>query len=403
METTTLSIHAPLPMMSDSHSEAIAITSGYDFSSAEEASARFSGEQIGNVYSRFTNPTVESFEQKLAIMEEAESCVAMSSGMSAYLAIAITFLKQGDHVVLASGIFSTTSHLFRQYFGQFGITATSVCVDDMNAWKNAMQDNTKLMVVESPTNPMMKVADLSALGRIARQFGALLIVDNTLMSPTFQKPLRHGADLVLHSTGKFIDGQGRCVGGAIAGSKKLISPLKQYLRSSGTCLSPFNAWIFSKGLDTLKARMMLHECNTRKIYEWLVLQPEVEEVYSTMDERHASANVIRSQQSGHTPIISFTLRGKKEEAWAFINALALVSRCTNIGDAKSMITHPASTTHGKYSKEEKINNGITDNLVRLCVGLEEPDDIIADIKQALAIACRPLAYVESKPFLLESA
>lgn len=385
MEHTTRAIHADHVAADDMHSEFIAMTSAYDFSSAEEASARFTGEKPGNVYSRFTNPTVEMFERRLAAMEGAEAAVGVASGMAAYLAIAMTYLKQGDHVLLASGIFGTTTHLFRQYFGQFGITATSVPVDDMSSWESSIQDSTKLIVVEAPTNPMLLVADLSALSQLAKKHNALLIVDNTLLSPVFQKPLDFGADIVLHSAGKWMDGQGRSVGGALAGSKELIKPLKAYLRASGVCMSPFNAWIFSKGLETLEARLNWHQRGAEKIFHWLKGNSQVTDIYSTLDPEHPNADVIKRQQTGHCPIISFRINGDKREAWNFVNALKVVSRCTNIGDAKSMITHPASTTHCRYTDEEKQAHGITDNLLRICVGLEDPFDIMADMAQAFQL------------------
>lgn len=385
MEHTTHAIHAPQVSAEDMHSEFMAMTSAYDFMSAEEASARFLGEKPGNVYSRFTNPTVEMFERRLAAMEGAEAAVGVASGMAAYLAIAMTYLKQGDHVLLASGIFGTTTHLFRKYFGQFGITATSVPVDDMAEWEENVQPNTKLFVVESPTNPMLAVADLSALAQLAKKHKAMFIVDNTLLSPVFQKPLEFGADIVLHSAGKWMDGQGRCVGGALVGSSELIKPLKDYLRASGVCMSPFNAWIFSKGLETLEARLNWHQRGAEKIFQWLKNHDQVTDIYCTLDTEHPNAAVIRRQQTGHCPIISFRIKGDKRAAWNFVNALKVVSRCTNIGDAKTMITHPASTTHCRYTDEEKQKHGLTDNLLRICVGLEDPFDIMADMAQAFQL------------------
>ena len=390
MDNTTRAIHSAPVYLDDSHAESIALTSAYDFHSAADAQARFSGEKPGNVYSRFTNPSVEMFENKLAALEGGEAAIGVASGMAAYMAAAMTFLKQGDHVLLASGIFGTTTHLFRQYFGQFGISATSVQVDDYDSWQKEMRPTTKLMVVESPTNPMMGVADLVRLSTLAKQNNVVLLVDNTLLTPVFQQPLLWGADLVLHSAGKFLDGQGRCVGGAIVGRMDLIKPLRAYLRASGICMSPFNAWVFSKGIETLQARMNLHEHNARHVYAWLRQQADVEQVYSTLAADHANRDVIQRQQSGHSPIITIKLHGDRAHAWRFIDALKLVSRCTNIGDAKTMITHPATTTHGRYTVEEKQRHGITDNLVRLCVGLESPTDIIEDLQQAMMVANEPL-------------
>ncbi|WP_052730053.1 trans-sulfuration enzyme family protein [Photobacterium halotolerans] len=384
MEQSTRAIHMGFPSLDDSHAAAIAMTSAYDFTSAQEASDRFNGVTEGNIYSRFTNPSVEHFERKLTSLENAEAAVAFASGMAAYLALAMTFLKQGDHVVLASGIFGTTTHLFRQYFGQFGITATCVDLDDQHAWQAAMCDRTRMILVESPTNPLLKVADLSWLSGLAKRNHALLVVDNTLLSPVNQRPLNHGADLVLHSTGKFMDGQGRTVGGVIAGRKDVIQPLKNYLRSSGTCMNAFTAWVLSHGLDTLTARMAMHEQNARKVEAWLRQQSCVKQVFSTFSPVHPQAEVIAKQQTGHSPVISFIVEGGQAAAWRCIDALNLVARCTNIGDTKSMVTHPASTTHCRYSQEEKLQYGISDGLVRLCVGLEASQDIIQDLGQALA-------------------
>lgn len=397
MEQTTRAIHMGFPSLEDSHAAAIAMTSAYDFNSAQEASDRFNGVTEGNIYSRFTNPSVEYFEQKLASLENAEAAVAFASGMAAYLALAITFLKQGDHVLLASGIFGTTTHLFRQYFGQFGITATCVDLDDPHAWQDAMQLNTRMILVESPTNPLLKVADLSWLSTLAKHHDALLVVDNTLLSPVNQRPLAHGADLVLHSTGKFIDGQGRTVGGVIAGRKAMIQPLKGYLRSSGTCMNAFTAWVLSHGLDTLKARMTLHEQNARTVAAWLREQSCVRQVFATFSDDHPQAAVIARQQSGHSPVLSFVVDGGQEAAWRCIDALQLVSRCTNIGDTKSMVTHPASTTHCRYSSEEKAQYGICGGLVRICVGLEASEDIIADLQQALAASQNQQSSKDQSP------
>jgi O-succinylhomoserine sulfhydrylase len=395
MNNITQAIHADMPCFNDSHSEAIAMTSAYDFSSAEQAQMRFSGEEPGNVYSRFTNPSTQMFERKLAALEGAEEAVAVASGMAAYLAIAMTFLKQGDHVLMASGIFGTTTHLFRQYFGQFGIDATSVQVDDASAWKREIKLKTKLIIVESPTNPLLHVADIPFLADLAKKHDALLIVDNTLLTPIFQNPIKHGADLVLHSAGKFLDGQGRCVGGAIAGSSELVGKLKLYLRSAGICLSPFNGWILSKGIETLEARMLLHERNCKQIYHWLRLQDSVIKVISTLDEHHPNAAIITRQQFGHSPILSFEINGNQEAAFKFINALNLVSRCTNIGDAKTMVTHPASTTHSKYSDQEKKAYGISGNMIRLCIGLDNYLDVISDLKQAFMVASKQVSVSSS--------
>ena len=395
MEHTTQAIHAQAVDATDMHSEFLALTSAYDFDSAQEASDRFNGVKPGNVYSRFTNPSVDMFERRIAALEGGESAVGLASGMAAYLAIAMTFLKQGDHVILASGIFGTTTHLFRQYFGQFGIAATSVDVDDLAAWRAAIKPNTRLFVVESPTNPMLRTADFSALSALAQAHNALLVVDNTLLTPIFQKPLELGAHLVLHSAGKWMDGQGRCVGGALVGSEALIKPLKAYLRSSGVCMSPFNAWIFSKGIETLEARLHWHQRSTEQVFNWLKQHNQVDAIYCTCDPEHPNADVIKRQQTGYCPIISFRIKGAREDAWQFVDALKVVTRCTNIGDAKSMITHPASTTHCRYSDQEKAALGLSENLLRICIGLEDPFDIIADLAQAFQVVNNRMAATNS--------
>lgn len=386
MDISTKAIHQALPILEDGHAASIAMTSAYDFLSAQQASDRFSGVTEGNIYSRFTNPSVAHFEAKLAQLENAEDAVAFASGMAAYLALAMSFLKHGDHILLASGIFGTTTHLFRQYFGEFGIQATCIEVDDQDGWIEGFKKKPRMVLVESPTNPLMKIADVKWLSHLSQANNALLVVDNTLLSPVNQRPLDHGADLVLHSTGKFIDGQGRTVGGVIAGRRDLTSKLKNYLRSSGTCMSPFTAWVLSHGLDTLYARMSMHIQNARVIVGWLQEQPMVRKVYSTFCHNHVQAKVIRTQQLGHSPVISFELDCGKEAAWKLIDALNIVSRCTNIGDTKTMVTHPASTTHCRYTEDEKNSYGIYDGLIRLSIGLENPIDIINDLKQAFNAA-----------------
>ena len=383
MQLTTQAIHTYPTCTQDSHAESVALTSAYDFVSAEQAAARFSGEEPGNVYSRFTNPSVDLFERKVAALEAGEAAVGLASGMAAYLAVGMTFLRQGDHVLLGSGIFGTTTHLFREYFTRFGIDMTSVAVDDPVAWEEAIQENTRLLLVESPTNPRLQIADFAVLAALAKKNDALLVVDNTLLSPVFQKPLTLGADIVLHSAGKFLDGQGRCVGGALIGKMDLIKPIKAYLRSTGVCMSPFNAWVFSKGIETLKARMLMHEQNCRYVYQALQQEVGLIDLFATFDEHHPQRILIEQQQTGHVPILTFHLVGDEACTWRFMNALKLVKLCTNIGDAQTMITHPASTTHGRYSAEERQKLGITDDLVRLCIGLEEPSDVVQDIQQAL--------------------
>lgn len=386
LHETTQALHCEPADGSDAHSEPIWLTSAYDFDSAEQASDRFSNRTPGNVYSRFTNPSVSNFEHRLAIMEKAEDAVATASGMGAYLALGMAYLRQGDEVLLGTGLFGSTSHLFRQYFSQFGVTCRSLPLDDTVAWGRAISSNTRMLIVETPGNPTMKVADIRALANLARNRGALLVIDNTVLTPANQNPLMLGADLVLHSAGKFIDGQGRCVGGALVGSLARLAPIRAILRSGGMSMSPFNAWVFSKSLETLPARMQIHEMNTQFVCHWLNQQPAVERVYYTGMRGRPDTPLIELQQRGHGALISVDIKGGQDTAWRFINALDLITRCTNIGDAKTMVTHPWSTTHCKYPPQEKLDSGISPGLVRFSIGLEHYGDIIADMEQALAIA-----------------
>ncbi len=378
MDSITQGIHSHLADLTDSHAPAISMTSAYDFNSAQEARDRFSGKVTGNVYSRFTNPSVDNFQRKLAIMEGAESAIAFSSGMSAYLALAISFLKQGDHILLAGGIFGTTTHLFREYFDKFGIAATSVNVNDKQQWQKKILPTTKMIIVESPSNPLIKMADIQWLSTLTKTNNIIFVVDNTLLTPVNQNPLTMGADLVLHSTGKFIDGQGRTVGGVIAGRKVHIDILRSYLRSSGTCMSAFDAWILSHSLDTLKARMTAHINNARAIVSWLKINPNVRKVYSTFNSF--------SDSSSHCPVFSFIIRGGEDTAWRCIDSMCLISRCTNIGDTKTLVTHPATTTHARYTDEEKAQYEIDEGLIRICAGLESSEDIIHDLAQSISCA-----------------
>ncbi|MGF2687233.1 aminotransferase class I/II-fold pyridoxal phosphate-dependent enzyme [Marinobacter sp. DUT-3] len=381
---TTEALHRSLAYGQDAHSEPLYITSAYDFESAEEASDRFNNRAPGNVYSRFTNPSVTNFERRLAIMEKAEEAVATSSGMGAYLALAMAYLKQGDHVLMGNGIFGSTAHLFRHYFSQFGITCQPLPLTATAAWREAIRPSTRMMILETPGNPTMEVADIMALSEIATSAGILLVIDNTILSPIYQKPLTLGADLVIQSAGKFIDGQGRCVGGAVAGSSKLIAPIKTALRSGGMSLGAFDGWLLSKSLETLHARMLMHETNALHVARYLQEHPEVNQVHYTGLPDRVDKALVNRQQTGHGGVLSAEVKGGQRAAWQFINHLSKVSRCTNIGDAKTMITHPWSTTHCRYSHAEKLEAGITPGLIRLSIGLEFPDDIITDLDSAFS-------------------
>lgn len=384
LNNLTRALHSTRAEGDDAHSPPIWMTSAYDFDSAEQASDRFNGRCPGNVYSRFTNPSVADFEHRLAILEHGETAVATASGMGSYLALAMAFLRQGDHVLLGAGMFGSTVHLFRQYLGRFGVDSQTLPVGNTSLWSDSVRPNTRMMIVETPVNPTMEVADITALSRIARARDVLLVIDNTVLSPICQQPLRLGADLVVQSAGKFIDGQGRCVGGALVGDRELLKPVRNVLRSAGMCMSPFNAWILAASLETLHARMRMHEINARQICHWLDRHPAISSVYYTGVPGRPDDALVARQQTGHGALLSVDIRGGQAAAWAFINALELIARCTNIGDARTMVTHPWSTTHCRYTPEEKAACGIGPGLVRFSVGLEPPEDVLGDIEQALA-------------------
>lgn len=375
-------IHVKVPSFSDCHIPPIAMTSAYNFDSAMDASEKFSGKQEGNIYSRFTNPNVDLFEKKVSVLEGAEASIAFSSGMSAYQAIANSFLKPDDHVILANGIFGTTTSFFKNYIQKFGIkvTTTDLTIEDINSQINK---KTKMILIESPTNPLLHSINIAELSSITQINDIILVVDNTLLSPIFQRPLELGATLSLNSAGKFFDGQGRCVGGTVSGSKEYIKSLKMYLRHTGNCLSPFNAWILANSLDTLELRMLRHQSNTKVVYNWLKTNSLVSKIYSTLDydiKNKLIPNLVNS--NGDTPIISFVIKGDKACTWEFVDNLKFIHNCTNIGGSKTLISHSATTTHNKYSDDERQRLGITDSFLRLCIGLEDPVDLINDLEQA---------------------
>lgn len=382
LHNLTSMLHVNRESLDDCHGDPIAMTAAYDFDSAFDASERFNNRTQGNIYSRFTNPSVRLFESKVALLEGADDALAFSSGMASYLALAICFLKSGDHILVANGVFGTTTSLFKNFLMKFEVQVETFDItEDLNI-NDYVRSNTRIIFVESPTNPILQVIDIEKIGKVAKEKNILFIVDNTLLTPIFQKPLALGATLTLHSAGKFFDGQGRCVGGVIAGNKNLIDQLRVYLRHTGTCLSPFNAWLLSASIDTLESRMLTHQKTTEYIYKWLEKNSHVKKIYSTFSELHTNNNLVKKQQTGHTPIISFEIEGDKEIAWKIIDSLELIKNCTNIGGARSMVTHPATTTHCKYSEEERMRVGISSSLIRLCIGLENENDLINDLNQA---------------------
>jgi len=367
------------------HSEAIFPTSSFVFGSAAEAAARFSGEQPGNIYSRFTNPTVRTFEQRLASMEGGESCVATASGMAAILATCMGLLKAGDHIVSSRSIFGTTTVLFANYLSRFGVETTFVPLAELPAWEAALRPQTRLLFLETPSNPLTEIADIAALAELSHAHDCLLVVDNCFCTPVLQQPLALGADIVIHSATKYLDGQGRCIGGAVVGdSERVGKDVYGFLRTAGPTMSPFNAWVFLKGLETLSLRMQAHCATALTLAQWLEQQPDVARVYHPGLASHPQHALATRQQKGYGGIVSFELKGGQRDAWAFEDATRIFSITANLGDAKSTITHPATTTHGRLTPEQRQEAGIADGLIRLAAGLESVDDLQADLARGFA-------------------
>ncbi|WP_031975327.1 O-succinylhomoserine sulfhydrylase [Acinetobacter baumannii] len=365
------------------HGEPIFLTSSFVYENAAEAAAKFSGQVQGNIYSRFTNPTVSMFEKRLAALDGAERAVATSSGMGAILSIAMAYLKAGDHVICSRAVFGSIVALFEKYIAKFGVDITFVDLSDLNAWKNAVRPETKLLFVESPSNPLAEIADIQALADIAHANGALLAVDNSFCTPVLQQPLKLGADLVIYSATKYLDGQGRALGGAVVGNHQLLEEVFSVVRTLGPSMSPFNAWIFLKGLETLRLRMKAHCENAQKLAEWLSTHEKVEKVYYGGLPTHEGHELAAKKQNGFGGIVSFVVKGEREGAWKVIDNTKFISITGNLGDVKSTITHPATTTHGKLSVEAKEAAGIQEGLIRVSVGLEDINDIIGDISRGL--------------------
>ncbi|HEY5775151.1 MAG TPA: O-succinylhomoserine sulfhydrylase [Xanthomonadales bacterium] len=366
------------------HSEPVFTTSSYVFASAAEAAARFSDEQPGNIYSRFTNPTVKVFEQRLAAMEGAESCVATASGMSAILSTCLALLKCGDHIVSSRSIFGSTTMLFTNYLAKLGIETSFVSLTDIDDWAAALRPETRLMFMETPSNPLTELADIAQLAELAHQHNILLVVDNCFCTPALQQPVSLGADIVIHSATKFLDGQGRCVGGAVVGPRDIVGEkVFGFLRTAGPSMSPFNAWVFLKGLETLGLRMKAHSANALALAQWLEQQATVKRVFYPGLESHAQHQLACRQQSGFGGLLSFELKGGKEEGWKLIDATRLISITANLGDTKSTITHPASTTHNRLTPEQRDKAGIADGLIRVSVGLEDIEDLKTDLARGL--------------------
>ncbi|HEY9202004.1 MAG TPA: O-succinylhomoserine sulfhydrylase [Gammaproteobacteria bacterium] len=366
------------------HSEPIFLTSSFVFSSAAEAAARFAGDQPGNIYSRFTNPTVRTFEQRLARMEGAECGVATASGMAAILSTCLGLLKSGDHIVSSRSIFGTTTVLFNNFLARLGIETTFVDLSDLQAWDKAIQKNTRLLFLETPSNPLTEIVDIRALADIAHQHDCLLAVDNCFCTPALQRPISLGADIVIHSATKYIDGQGRCMGGAVLGTEKIVgTEVYSFLRSAGPTMSAFNAWVFLKGLETLNIRMQAHSQNALQLAQWLEQQPQVARVYYPGLPSHPQHELAKTQQSGFGGLLSFELKGGKDAGWALIDATQICSITANLGDTKTTITHPATTTHGRLTDEQRQASGIADGLIRVAVGLEDIEDIKRDLARGM--------------------
>jgi O-succinylhomoserine sulfhydrylase len=381
----TLSVRAGSEMTEfGENSEALFLNSSFRFNSAAQAAARFGGTEPGNIYSRFTNPTVTMFQNKLAALEGAEQCVATSSGMSAILACVMGLCNAGDHIVASRSIFGTSVQLFSNLLARWGLQVTYVSLTNPAEWQAAVTPKTKLFFAETPSNPLTEVCDIRALADIAHQVGAHLVVDNCFCTPAIQRPLALGADIIIHSATKYIDGQGRCLGGAVLGSKVLMEPVYGFLRTAGVTMSAFNAWIFLKGLETLFIRMEAHAKNALELASWLEAQPGVARVYYPGLQSHPQHALAMRQQSSGGGIVSFEVKPTagqtaQEAAWALIDATKLISITANLGDAKSTITHPTTTTHSRVTAEARSAAGIQDGLVRIAVGLEHVDDLKADL------------------------
>lgn len=382
----TNAIHAGVRQTQEQeNSEAIFMTSSFAYASAEEAASKFSGAEDGNVYSRFTNPTVELFEKRLANLEKGEAAIATSSGMAALMTMAYSLLSAGDRVVCSLNVFGSTIKFFNTYTTKFGIDVVYVDATDYAAWEAAIDSNTKLCFFETPSNPLYDVVDVERVAALAHSKGALLCVDNVLATPALQNPLTQGADIVMQSATKFIDGQGRSLGGALIASQEIVDEFVGFMRSAGPCMSPFNAWVLVNGLETLSLRMKAHSANAMKLAEFLESHPKVKKVNYGGLPSHKYHELAKRQQKDFGGLLSFELDGGREAAWAVINAAKLVSITGNLGDTKTLVTHPATTTHGRLTDEQKAKAGITEGLIRVSVGLEDSDDIIVDFDGALAI------------------
>ena len=384
-ELATLGVRAgQVRTQFNEHAEALFLTSSFVFDSAAQAAARFSGTEEGFVYSRFSNPTVAMLQTRLAALEGAEACVATASGMSAILATAMALLKQGDHVLCSSAVFGATVQLFGGVLARFGIETSFVRGHDPSAWSEALRPNTRMLFLETPSNPLTEIADIAAIAAVAKRAGATFVVDNCFCTPALQRPLELGADLVVHSATKYLDGQGRVMGGAVVGPRALVMDgILGFLRTAGPSLSPFNAWIIVKGLETLALRMQAQSSNALALARWLEAHPKVARVYYPGLASHPQHDLAKRQQKAAGAVLSFDVKGGREAAWRVIDATRLISITANLGDVKTTITHPATTTHGRISAEARAAAGIGEGLLRIAVGLEASADLCADLARGL--------------------
>lgn len=387
LQPETLALHTGIHRSQfNEHSEAMYLTSSFVFESAAQAAARFSGNEPGNIYSRFTNPTVTAFEERLAILEGAEACIATSSGMSAILACVMGLLSAGDHIVASRSLFGATVNLFNNILKKFNIDTTFVSATDANSWETAIRPNTKLFFLETPSNPLTELSDITELSKIAKKANIWLVVDNCFCTPILQKPLELGADIVIHSATKYLDGQGRVLGGAVLGSRDLLMDggIFGFLRTAGPTLSAFNAWVILKGLETLKIRIQAHSAHAVQMAQWLESQPNVARVFYPGLISHPQYELAKRQQKSGGGVVTFEVKGGKEAAWRVIDSTRLISITANLGDAKSTLTHPATTTHARISQEARDAAGISDGLLRIAVGLEAVQDLQADLARGLS-------------------
>lgn len=367
------------------HSEALFLTSSFVFESASQAAARFAHKEEGNIYSRFTNPTVRTFQQRLASLEQGEDCIATASGMGAILSVCLGSLKAGDHIVASRSIFGSTVNLFTGIMGKFGVTTTFVELSNLDDWQRAITSQTRLMFLETPSNPLMELVDITQLAELAHQHHILLCVDNCFCTPALQKPLTLGADIVVHSATKYLDGQGRCIGGAVVSRHDFLHEnILPVMRSAGPSMSPFNAWVFLKGLETLKIRMQAHCDNASRLAQWLEDKDMIERVYHPSLQSHPQHELAKQQQANFGGLVSFDVKGGREAAWKVIDSTKLMSITANLGDVKTTITHPATTTHGRLTDEQRAQANITQGLIRISVGLEDIVDLEADLARGLS-------------------